>query len=70
MYLDAHGVAEDSEVEEVPLRSYLFLGFSVSFNGMAARRRLTGHGPTDSAPLDRHSWKGCGRDACGAVYSG
>ena len=38
--------AEDSEVEEVLLQSYLFLGFPVALNGMADWRRLTGRPPS------------------------
>ena len=38
----ARGAAEDSEVEEVLLQSYLFLGFPAALNGMAAWRRLVG----------------------------
>ena len=66
----ARGAAEDSEVEEVLLQSYLFLGFPASLNGMAAWRRLTGGGPTAPAALDYPLWEDRGRDVCGAVYSG
>ncbi len=63
----ARGVAEDSEVEEVLLQSYLFLGFPASLNGMAAWRRLTGGGPTGPAAFDYPLWEDRGRDVCGAV---
>jgi len=69
-FSNARGVAEDSEVEEVLLQSYLFLGFPVSLNGMAAWRRLSGPGSTDPAPLDYPSWEDRGREVCAAVYSG
>jgi 4-carboxymuconolactone decarboxylase len=66
----ACGVAEDPEVEEVLLQSYLFLGFPASLNGMAAWRRLTGSGPTEPTSPDYSGWESRGRDVCGAVYSG
>ena len=70
----ARGVAEDSEVEEVLLQSYLFLGLPASLNGMATWRRSTGRatgsGPTEPAPLDYALWESRGRDVCAAVYSG
>ncbi len=66
----ARGVAEDSEVEEVLLQSYLFLGFPASLNGMATWRRSTGRGPIEPAPPDYASWESRGRDVCAAVYSG
>ena len=68
----SHGreVAEDSKVEEVLLQSYLFLGFPVSLNGMAAWRRLTGRDPSGPTALDYPLWGERGRDVCGAVYSG
>jgi 4-carboxymuconolactone decarboxylase len=69
-FSQAHGVAEDAEVEEVLLQSYLFLGFPASLNGMAAWRRLTGAEPTGQAPPDYSAWEGRGREVCGAVYSG
>lgn len=69
-FTHARAVAEDSEVEEVLLQSYLFLGFPASLNAMAAWRRLTGSGPTEGAPLDYVLWEDRGRDVCGAVYSG
>ena len=69
-FSQARGVAEDSEVEEVLLQSYLFLGFPASLNSMAAWRRLTGSGPTGPAPPDYSAWESRGREVCGAVYSG
>ena len=74
----ARGVAEDTEVEEVLLQSYLFLGLPASLNGMATWRRSTGRstgratgaGPTEPAPLDYALWESRGRDVCAAVYSG
>ena len=66
----ARDVAEHSEVEEVLLQSYLFLGFPVSLNGMAAWRNLTGVDPSGPAALDYPSWAERGREVCGAVYSG
>jgi len=66
----ARGAAEDTEVEEVLLQSYLFLGFPAALNGMAAWRRLTGRASTGSAALDYPSWEDRGRDVCAAVYSG
>ena len=69
-FAQARGVAEDSEVEEVLLQSYLFLGFPASLNGMAAWRRLTGSEPTGPAPPDYSAWESRGREVCGAVYAG
>ncbi len=69
-FAQARGVAEDSEVEEVLLQSYLFLGFPASLNGMAAWRRLTGSDPTEPAPSDYSAWESRGREVCGAVYAG
>jgi 4-carboxymuconolactone decarboxylase len=66
----AREVAEGSEVEEVLLQSYLFLGFPVSLNGIAAWRRLTGRDPSGPTALDYPLWEERGRDVCGAVYSG
>jgi len=70
---DARGVAEDSEVEEVLLQSYLFLGFPASLNGMAAWRELTGglddDGSAGQAPFDYTLWHDRGREVCEAVYS-
>lgn len=66
----ARGVAEDSEVEEVLLQSYLFLGFPVSLNAMAAWRRLTGRDPARPMALDHALWEERGREVCEAVYSG
>ncbi len=69
-FSQARGVADDSEVEEVLLQSYLFLGFPASINGMAAWRRLTGSDPTGPAPPDYSTWESRGRDVCEAVYAG
>ena len=69
-FSQARVVAEDSEVEEVLLQSYLFLGFPASLNGMAAWRRLTGSEPTGPAAPDYSAWESRGREVCGAVYSG
>jgi 4-carboxymuconolactone decarboxylase len=69
-FAQARGVAEDSEVEEVLLQSYLFLGFPASLNGMAAWRRLTGSEPTGPASSDYSAWERRGREVCGAVYAG
>jgi 4-carboxymuconolactone decarboxylase len=69
-FSQARGVADDSEVEEVLLQSYLFLGFPASINGMAAWRRSTGSDPTGPAPPDYSTWESRGRDVCGAVYAG
>lgn len=62
-------VGEDSEVEEVLLQSYLFLGFPVSLSGMEAWRHLTGRDPSEPTALDYPVWEERGREACGAVYS-
>ncbi len=74
-FSQARGVAEDSQVEEVLLQSYLFLGFPASINGMTAWRRLTGSDSTEAAPPDYSTpdysmWESRGRDVCGAVYAG
>ena len=69
-FSQARTVAEDAEVEEVLLQSYLFLGFPASLNGMAAWRRLTGAEPTGPTPPDYTAWERRGREVCGAVYSG
>ena len=69
-FSQARTVAEDAEVEEVLLQSYLFLGFPASLNGMAAWRRLTGAEPTGPTPPDYTPWERRGREVCGAVYSG
>ena len=65
-----HGLAHDSEVEEVLLQSYLFLGFPASLDAMAAWRRLAGPGSTEPARLDYALWEDRGRDVCEAVYAG
>ena len=65
-----HGLAQDSEVEEVLLQSYLFLGFPASLDAMAEWRRLAGPGSTEPARLDYTLWEDRGRDVCGAVYAG
>jgi 4-carboxymuconolactone decarboxylase len=69
-FSQARGVADDSEVEEVLLQSYLFLGFPASINGMAAWRRSTGSDSTGPARSDHNTWESRGRDVCGAVYAG
>ncbi len=69
-FSQARGVAEDSQVEEVLLQSYLFLGFPASINGMAAWRRLTGSDPTGPALPDYPAWESRGREVCGTVYAG
>jgi len=69
-FSQARGVAEDSEVEEVLLQSYLFLGFPASLNGMAAWRRLTRSEPTGPTSPDYSEWESRGREVCRAVYSG
>ncbi len=69
-FAQARGVAEDSEVEEVLLQSYLFLGFPASLNGMAIWRRLTGSQPTGPTLADYSAWESRGREVCRAVYSG
>ena len=66
----ARGVAEDSEVEEVLLQAYLFLGLPASLNAMAIWRSSTGRGPSQAAPPDYALWESRGRDVCAAVYSG
>lgn len=66
----AREVSEDSQVEEVLLQSYLFLGFPVSLNAMATWRRLAGRDPPGPAVLDYPLWKERGREVCSAVYSG
>ena len=62
--------AEDSEVEEVLLQSYLFLGFPVALNGMADWRRLTGRPPSGASAPDYPTWEERGRKVCSVVYAG
>ena len=70
-YARARGLAEDSEVEEVILQSYLFLGFPAALDGMAAWRRLTGPRPDETTKVDYPLlWEDRGREVCGAVYAG
>ena len=64
----AWGLADDEQVEEVLLQSYLFLGFPACLNGMWLWRRLAG--PASSAPseLDCPKWANQGLEVCRAVY--
>ena len=61
---------EVAEVAEVLLQSYLFLGFPVSINGIAAWRRLTSRDPSGPEKLEYPLWEERGYEVCGAVYTG
>jgi 4-carboxymuconolactone decarboxylase len=67
---EARQTADDREVEEVLLQSYLFLGFPVSLNGMAAWRRFSGAVPPEPGELDCDAWADRGHEVCGSVYAG
>ncbi len=67
---DAREAADNAQVEEVLLQSYLFLGFPASLNGMAAWRRFSGAVPSDAQDLDCAAWADLGHEVCGSVYAG
>ena len=51
-------------------KSYLFLGFPASLNGMSAWRRFSGAAPSAPQGLDCDAWADRGHDVCGRVYAG
>jgi 4-carboxymuconolactone decarboxylase len=61
--------AEGSEVEEVILQSYLFLGYPAALNAFALWRETTGR-PADPPVEDAESWLKRGAAVCQAVYAG
>ncbi len=61
--------AEGSEVEEVILQSYLFLGYPASLNAFALWREITGR-PADPPAEDAGPWSERGAAVCQAVYAG
>ncbi len=61
--------AEGSEVEEVILQSYLFLGYPAALNAFALWREATGR-VADSLPQDAGPWSERGAAVCQAVYAG
>jgi len=61
--------AEGSEVEEVILQSYLFLGYPAALNAFALWRETTGR-PADPPAEDAESWLERGAAVCQAVYAG
>ncbi len=67
---EAREHADNLQVEEVLLQSYLFLGFPVSLNGMAAWRRFSGAVPSATQELDCTAWEDRGHEVCGSVYGG
>jgi len=66
----ARVTADERQVEEVLLQSYLFLGFPASLNGMSAWRRFSGAAPSAPQELDCDAWADRGHDVCGRVYAG
>lgn len=62
--------AEDGQIEEVLLQSYLFLGFPAALNGMAAWRRFSDTEPSAAQDFDCAGWADRGHEVCGAVYAG
>ncbi len=67
---EARGTADDRQVEEVLLQSYLFLGFPASMNGMALWRRFGSPAPPQPQKLDCARWFDRGHDVCRSVYAG
>ena len=67
---EASGVADNRQVEEVLLQSYLFLGFPASLNGMTAWRRFSDTVPSAPQELDCVGWADRGHEVCGSVYAG
>jgi 4-carboxymuconolactone decarboxylase len=61
--------AAGSEVEEVILQSYLFLGYPAALNAFALWREITGR-PADPPAEDAESWAERGAAVCQAVYAG
>jgi len=61
--------AGHSEVEEVILQSYLFLGYPTALNGFAAWRRFSAGRP-EATVDDPAEWVDRGQDVCRAVYGG
>lgn len=65
----ARGTAPPAQVEEVLLQSYLFLGYPVALNGLAAWRRLEPRVASLEAD-DPDGWPARGADVCATVYGG
>ena len=68
-FKEALGVADNGQVEEVILQSYLFLGFHTSLNGMALWRSISETEPSSSEALDCVGWVGRGEEVCRSVYA-
>lgn len=68
-FKEALGVADNGQVEEVILQSYLFLGFHTSLNGMALWRNFSETVPLSSEALDCVGWVDRGEEVCKSVYA-
>lgn len=69
----ARDAAPRSEVEEVILQSYLFLGFPVALNAFSLWRRVSGQPAAEVAESDEDEWDAWterGERVLGAVYGG
>lgn len=67
---EAGRVSDPSEVEEVLLQSYLFLGYPISLNAFALWREVSGREPGPGVSDDWSAWIDRGRGVCRTVYGG
>jgi 4-carboxymuconolactone decarboxylase len=64
------GLEDPSQVEEVILQSYLFLGYPVALNAFTLWRHLTGLESEEVTPDDWAAWSERGEYVCRIVYGG
>lgn len=64
------GLEDPSQVEEVLLQSYLFLGYPIALNAFALWRQVSGRETEDVTPDDWGAWSGRGETVCRTVYGG
>ncbi len=65
---EAETRADPTEVEEVLLQSYLFLGFPAALAGLGVWRSLRGGDPPEPRREDPSLWEGRGAQVCARVY--
>lgn len=59
-----------TQVEEVILQSYLFLGYPAALNAFALWREISGVEANEGVPDDWAAWRERGEDVCKTVYGG
>ena len=65
---DALANAEEGEVEEALLQSYLFVGYPLALNALRAWRERSGNRPPEPRDGTWEEWARRGVEVCGTVY--